>query len=310
MAAKFYQSIESGSLFNSLIEDEAGVWMISYERPAAPFFVSWRLMEAQYERAQTPQQYEEYANKTIYNKAQSRRLSLISRLLSDERCIKDKSLRKRKVREASVEHGVTEKAVYRVYYRYLATRILTAKKKRELAARPDFDWAIRTFYFSSKRMSLRAAYETMLLAKYVDSNGDLIGNYPSWRSFERYYYSRGYNRDPAKLVAREGRSKYQRDFRPLSGSVMGWKAAVGSYQMDATQADIRTSKSRAASYANAFRLDKLTTEGTVMFPDVDMILDTTRSPVWSRAYLNPKKAGIKRRKKEYEQKIPVGSMGF
>ena len=37
---------------------------------------------------------------------------------------------------------------------------------------------------------------------------------------------------------------------------------------------IRTSKSRAASYANAFRLDKLTTEGTVMFPDVDMILDT------------------------------------
>lgn len=46
MAAKFYQSIESGSLFNSLIEDEAGVWMISYERPAAPFFVSWRLMKA------------------------------------------------------------------------------------------------------------------------------------------------------------------------------------------------------------------------------------------------------------------------
>ena len=37
---------------------------------------------------------------------------------------------------------------------------------------------------------------------------------------------------------------------------------------------IRTSKSRAASYANAFRLDKLTTEGTVMFPDADMILDT------------------------------------
>ena len=143
MAAKFYQSIESGSLFNSLIEDEAGVWMISYERPAAPFFVSWRLMEAQYERAQTPQQYEEYANKTIYNKAQSRRLSLISRLLSDERCIKDKSLRKRKVREASIEHGITEKAVYRVYYRYLATRILTAKKERGPVIRSDFDWAIR-----------------------------------------------------------------------------------------------------------------------------------------------------------------------
>ena len=238
MAAKFYQSIESGSFFNSLIEDEAGVWMISYERPTAPFFVSWRLVETQYQRAQTPRQYEEYASRTNYNKAQRHRLSLISELLSDDRCIKDKSLRKRKVREASISHGVTEKAVYRVYYRYLATRILTAKKKRELAARPDFDWAIRTFYFSSKRMSLRAAYETMLLAKYVDSNGDLIGNYPSWRSFERYYYSRGYNRDPAKLVAREGRSKYQRDFRPLSGSVMGWKAAVGSYQMDATQADI------------------------------------------------------------------------
>ena len=194
MAAKFYQSIESGSLFNSLIEDEAGVWMISYDRPAAPFFVSWRIMEAQYERAQTPRQYEEYTSRTNYNKAQKRRLNIISNLLADERCIKDKSLRKRKVREASVEHGVTEKAVYRVYYRYLATRILTAKKERGPVIRSDFDWAIRTFYFSSKRMSLRAAYETMLLAKYVDSNGDLIGNYPSWRSFERYYYSRGYNR--------------------------------------------------------------------------------------------------------------------
>lgn len=238
MAAKFYQSIESGSVFNSLIEDEAGVWMISYERPAAPFFVSWRLIEAQYERAQTPQQYVEYANRTIYNKAQERRLNIISSLLADECCIKDKSLRKRKVREASISHGVIEKAVYRIYYRYLATRILTAKKERGPVIRPDFDWAIHTFYFSSKRMSLRAAYETMLLAKYVDTDGELLGNYPSWRSFERYYYSRGYNRDPAKLVAREGKSKYQRDFRPLSGSVMGWKAAVGSYQMDATQADI------------------------------------------------------------------------
>ena len=42
--AKFYQSIESGGLYNLLIEDPAGAWLISYERPAAPFFVSWDLL--------------------------------------------------------------------------------------------------------------------------------------------------------------------------------------------------------------------------------------------------------------------------
>lgn len=42
---------------------------------------------------------------------------------------------------------------------------------------------------------------------------------------------------------------------------------------DEVREAIKAAKSKAASYANAFRLDKLTTEGTVMFPDVDMILD-------------------------------------
>lgn len=36
----------------------------------------------------------------------------------------------------------------------------------------------------------------------------------------------------------------------------------------------KTSKSNAVSYAKAFRIDKLTAEGTVMFPDANMILDT------------------------------------
>lgn len=237
-ATKFYQSKESGLLYNSLIEDKSGAWLISYDKPAAPFFVSCGFINAHYQRTQTPQKYEEYANVTNYSSAQKRRLLFISGLLSDERCITDKSTRRRKVKEASVTYGVTEKAIYRIYYRYLATRIITAKKERTPIAHPDYDWAIRTFYFSSKRMSLRSAYETMLLTKYIDSNGDLLPDYPSWRSFERYYYSRGYNKDPAKLIAREGKSKYQRDFRPITGSVMGWKAAIGSYQMDATQADI------------------------------------------------------------------------
>ena len=236
--AKFYQSIESGGLYNLLIEDPAGAWLISYERPAAPFFVSWDLLCSNYQRAQTPRQFEEYANMAGSTIAQKRRLAFISALLADERCITDKAIRRGKIKEASAANGVTEKSLYRLYYRYLATRILTAKKKRDSKARPDFDWAIRTFYFSSKRMSLRSAYETMLLAKYVDVNGNLTADYPSWRCFERYYYARGYNRDPAKIIAREGKSKYQRDFRPISGAVMDWKAAVGSYQMDATQADI------------------------------------------------------------------------
>ena len=57
--------------------------------------------------------------------AQKRRLAFISALLADERCITDKAIRRGKIKEASAANGVTEKSLYRLYYRNLAICILT-----------------------------------------------------------------------------------------------------------------------------------------------------------------------------------------
>ena len=236
--AAFYQARASGRLFNLLLKEDAGGWLISYDEPAAPFLVHWPALGEQFIRAQTPPEYEKYACDAASTPARKYRLEMISPLLADNTCITDKKTRKAKAQEIAEKYAVSIRRVLRVYYRYLATRVLTAEKRRSPVDKPDFDWAIRTFYYSSKRLSLRAAYESMLLAKYSDAKGGLKDHYPSWRSFERYYYARGYNRDPGRFIAREGKSAYERNRRPIWGTAKGWRTSIGSYQMDATQADI------------------------------------------------------------------------
>ena len=236
--ATFYEARASGRLFNLLLKEDAGGWLISYDEPAAPFLVHWPALGEQFIRAQTPPEYEKYTCDAASTPARKYRLEMISPLLADNTCITDKKTRKAKAQEIAEKYAVSIRRVLRVYYRYLATRVLTAEKRRSPVDKPDFDWAIRTFYYSSKRLSLRAAYESMLLAKYSDPKGGLKDHYPSWRSFERYYYARGYNRDPGRFIAREGKSAYERNRRPIRGTVKGWRTSVGSYQMDATQADI------------------------------------------------------------------------
>lgn len=78
----------------------------------------------------------------------------------------------------------------------------------------------------------------MLVKKYTDSSGKLIENIPSWSSFRNYFYSRGYHKQPRKVISRSGLTNCQRNERPVFGSVAAWRKVPGSYQMDATQADI------------------------------------------------------------------------
>ena len=103
---------------------------------------------------------------------------------------------------------------------------------------PTYDWAIRTYYYSSKRLSLRAAYEMMLIEKYTDKEGNLCEGAPGWSGFQHYFYRHAYHKRPEKLIAREGLSNYQRNHRKLSGTASEWRSEIGCFQMDATQADL------------------------------------------------------------------------
>lgn len=224
----------TGEVFRVLLESEQGLWLISHQEPAAPLFVT---SAEGLERIETPASFLE-ARQYALSEAERKRLALIQPLVDEEQCIIDKSHRLKKVKEISASFGTTTKRVLRIYYRYLATGLLGSYSRRKRKKRPDFDWAIQKFYYSAKRLSLRAAYDMMLVQKYTDSGGQLREDVPSWSSFQRYFYSNDYHKKPEKVIAREGLSHYQRNCRPTFGDAVTWRPRPGSFQMDATEADI------------------------------------------------------------------------
>ena len=222
-----------GVVFRILIETPSGCWLIDCNGPSPPFF------EAdlhRYERVPAPDSWME--DHTI-TPAQVVRLKMIQPLLDCTDCISDKSLRYQMAAEIAQQNQTTTRRILRLYYRYLATGRLMQKRKQQISeSNQIMARAIRRYYYGSKRLSLRAAYEMMMLEDYVGHNGEFDSDAPTWSQFRHYYYDKGYHKNPQKVIAREGLTKYQRDHRPAWGSPAGWRPQPGSYQMDATQADI------------------------------------------------------------------------
>lgn len=227
----------AGQVYHVLERSLYGAWMIEYAAPKAPFFVDEEELE-KFSRLPAPEQYLNSQKAEYRTKAQEERLEIIRPLLEDRRCIMDKSLRLKLARDAADRFQTTVRRILRLYYRYLASGTVMEPKSRAGKRQADYDWAIRTFYFSSKKMSLRGAYEMMLVQRFTDANGKLLDNTPSWSSFQHYFYRNGCHRKPQKVIAREGLSHYQRNVRPLYGIASDWRKHIGSYQMDATEADL------------------------------------------------------------------------
>lgn len=223
-----------GSIFRILKATPAGYWLINGDSTSPPFFV---VDLEQYERVPVP---DEWMTDQTITPAQATRLQMIQPLLDCTDCIPDKSLRYKMAAEAAQQHQTTTRRILRLYYRYLATGRITAKKRTKSANTDNqpIEQAIRRYYYGSKRLSLRAAYEMMLLEDYVGPDGQLDSDAPTWSQFRHYYYGHRLHKDPQKIIAREGLTKYQRDHRPAWGTSAGWRTQPGSYQMDATQADI------------------------------------------------------------------------
>ena len=228
----------AGEVFRVLLELEEGSWIISHDEPAVPLFISLADVNS-LERIPTPETFLAEFNRQDRSPAEAARLALIQPLLKDEVCITDRDIRLRVAKEIAAESGHGQKTILRNYYRYLSTGTLTARRKPSTPQRnPDFDWAVQKFYFSSKRLSLRASYEMMLVQRFSDSNGQLLPDAPSWSAFRHYFYNRNYNKQPQKVIAREGLSYYQRNCRPIFGTAAQWRPAPGSFQMDATEGDV------------------------------------------------------------------------
>jgi len=221
----------NGEKFKVLASDGPGAWLISYDSPAAPFFVGD--MDA-YQRTVPPP-----AQGGELSAAGQKRLELIQPLLdAGNAAITDKQYRLQVSKDIAERHFTTSRTVLRLYHRYLATGQLLSPKARSPSVNPDYEWAIKTFYFSAKKLSLRGAYEMMLLQRFTDHQGQLAPTRPTFGSFRAYFYSRNYHKSPRKIIARDGLTHYQRNCQPAFGTASAWRKFPGSFQMDATEADI------------------------------------------------------------------------
>ena len=218
-----------------MIENEDTCWVISYDDPVKrPFCVTASELSS-FKRVPAPQDF--VPEECDLSLAAQKRLALIQPLL-DVNAITDRQLRLSIAKDIAKRQNTTPRRVLRLYYRYLATGQVAFSKNRESTVNDTYEWAIKTLYFSAKRFSLRATYDMMLVQKYTDSSGKLLENIPSWSSFRNYFYSRNYHKQPQKAISRTGLTNYQRNERPVFGSSSDWRRDPGSYQMDATQADI------------------------------------------------------------------------
>ena len=224
---------QTGAIYRVLLETPAGCWLTDCNGPSPPFF---EVSLDRYERVPAPNSW---MDEHTITPAQEVRLRMIQPMMDCDDCISDKTLRYKMAAEAAQQHQTTTRRILRLYYRYLATGRLTQKRTQQASkSNQMIERAIRRYYFGAKRLSLRSAYEMMLLEDYVGPEGEMDSDAPTWSQFRHYYYGHSLHKDPQKIIAREGLTKYQRDHRPAWGSSAGWRPQPGSYQMDATQADI------------------------------------------------------------------------
>ena len=98
-------------------------------------------------------------------------------------------------------------------------------------------WALNKFFYTSRKNSLRTAYLYLLKEKYLDKNGVLKEDHPSFYQF-RYFYRKTRN-EQNYLISRKGLTDYQRNHRPLLGEgVSGYAQNVGVAMLDSTICDI------------------------------------------------------------------------
>ncbi|MDO4938386.1 MAG: hypothetical protein Q4E54_00280 [Lachnospiraceae bacterium] len=230
-----YVKMANGEVFKELISGISASWIISCEDPGEPKLISREELDKA-ERVEAPEHCLR-EDKKHETEAQKARMEIIRPLLADDRNISDPEKRKEMLKGQALAHGTTVRRVRRLYYTYLATGILVKGRKKGRKSNEIFDRAIRKYYFSAKKNSLKTVYELMILENYTDPEGKVMENVPTLSSFSQYY-TRRWSKDPQKLISRNGIYDYQRNDRMIRGSAMAFRDAIGSYQIDETMADI------------------------------------------------------------------------
>ncbi len=128
-----------------------------------------------------------------------------------------------------------------LYLVYQDVAVLVSVKKADRNGltqdEKNMRWGLNSFFYTQHKNSLNTAYTLMLQAKYCDSQGQLVAEYPSFNQF-RYFY-RKTKKMQQYYISRDGLKYYQHNKRPLLGDgVQQFAPAVGVGMLDSTICDI------------------------------------------------------------------------
>lgn len=127
--------------------------------------------------------------------------------------------------------------LYLTYQRMEVLAPPAQRKERALTAtEKNFRWALNKFFYTERKHSLPTAYNLMLQHKYTDAAGQLVPGYPPFHCF-KYFYQR-HRKEQTALISREGKTNYQRNSRPLLGTIQDFAPSIGTAMLDSTICDV------------------------------------------------------------------------
>lgn len=157
--------------------------------------------------------------------------------------IQDEGRRSEMIAHMAKLNRISKQTVRKYLCTYLAYQQTEAlapaqcQKEKPLSTdEKNFRWALNKFYYTRRQHSLATAYSLMLKEKYTDACGQLMDGYPPFHRF-KYFYRKTF-KTQTSLISRNGKCSYQRNSRPLLGTVRDFAPSVGVGMLDGTVCDI------------------------------------------------------------------------
>lgn len=236
----FYTNGET--TYRILLDDDSGVWVIQSDGKTAPRYFASAALESMVQISADTVLSPITLTERQEAQAAKRKL-IISALIESNEYILSRSKRLTTASKIAKENKISVRTVLRLYYSYLAKGTAglaptqrKPKSNKKTQDQKNMERALNQYFYSASRMNLRMAYEMMLLNYYRTEVGTLQENHPSFNQFR--YFFRKYRNIKKETVARKGIGEYQKNQRPLMGKGNSGIDKLGTYEMDATLADI------------------------------------------------------------------------
>ena len=179
----------------------------------------------------------------------NKRFTMIAAILP---VIENKQKRAEQMKTAANRYGVSIVTIRTYLCRYLVSQsknglvIFYDESKEEEAVnevkeltkdQKNMRWALNKFYYNTKKNSLNYAYINLLKEKYLDENGELLEEHPSFYQF-RYFFRK--TRDcQNEIISRYGLNYFKKNERLCVGDgVRAFANGIGMGMLDSTICDL------------------------------------------------------------------------